>query len=587
MIGKQTPLYGKFFRGVLCGVALLMTAAGVAAQTATFTAQNYPLFGNRHIAADFNRDGKLDLAGSGATSAAVMINNGDGTFRPTVNYPVGGYADDVAAGDFDGDGLLDLAVTIHTAEISLSLLKGNGDGTFGAPTNFPNTTGYDSPSVVADDFNNDGRLDLVIAHSMGCYTGPCVVARTISVMFGNGDGTFQPTREVEVGPGMSRAAVGDFNRDGLKDLAIGGGGNAQLYILLGTGGGSFAQQPTMGLVEDTLSPTTDVDVADVNGDTVQDVVVSTNLNACVTAVVLGNGDGTFRAPTLITQPNVMVPQYAAVADYNGDGKQDLAISVANSTTILMEMSYGNGDGTFQPVTAALAPPPQSSLGGGPSIAADFNGDGKPDIALGLYGSNPFFIILINTTGATTPPPASLTVSSLTLNPSSVTGGGTSTGTVTLSARAQTATVVRLSSSNASAAVPSSVTVAAGASSASFNVTTSQVSTATTATLTASLNATSRSATLTINPAATTTADTVAITRAEYDSSKRVLRVEATSTRSTATLKAYVTSTGALIGTLTNNGGGKYGGQFNLSTNPQSITVRSSLGGQATRTVTAK
>jgi hypothetical protein len=406
----------------------------------------------------------------------------------------------------------------------------------------------------------------------------------MSVMFGNGDGTFQPTREVEVGTGMSRIAVGDFNRDGLKDLAIGGGGNAQLYILLGTGGGGFAQQPTMGLVEDTLSPTTDVDVADVNGDTIQDVVVSTNLNACVTAVLLGNGDGTFRAPTIITQPHVYVPHYAAVADYNGDGKQDLAISVANDTTNLMEMSYGNGDGTFQPVTAALAPPPQSSLAGGPSISADFNGDGKPDIALGLYGSNPFFIILLNTTGAQ---PSPATVSSLTLSPNAVTGGASSTGTVTLSARAQTATTVRLSSNNASAAVPSSVTVAAGASSATFNVNTAQVSTATTATLTATLNATSRSATLTINPPATPSTDTVSVTRAEYDSSKRVLRVEATSTRTNATLQVFVTSTGQLVGTLTNNGGGRYSGQFNASTNPQSITVRSNLGGQATRAVTAK
>src|SRR5918997_6532670 len=90
---------------------LLLFAEGVFAQSATFARTDYPLLGNTHTAADLNGDGKLDLAGSGAQSATVMLGNGDGTLRPRVDYPVAGQAQDVAAGDFNGDGSLDLVVT--------------------------------------------------------------------------------------------------------------------------------------------------------------------------------------------------------------------------------------------------------------------------------------------------------------------------------------------------------------------------------------------------------------------------------------------------------------------------------------------
>ncbi|HUS16864.1 MAG TPA: VCBS repeat-containing protein, partial [Chloroflexia bacterium] len=156
-------------------IALLLVAASAqaAATAATFTTQTYPLLGNTHVAADLNGDGRVDLAGSGVNSATVMLNNGDGTFRPRVEYPAAGQAQDVAAGDFNGDGRTDLAITIYTAQISLSLLTGNGDGTFQAPVNVPNTSGADSPSIVATDLNNDGNLDVAIAHALACFSAPC------------------------------------------------------------------------------------------------------------------------------------------------------------------------------------------------------------------------------------------------------------------------------------------------------------------------------------------------------------------------------------------------------------------------------
>jgi hypothetical protein len=565
----------------LCGLLMFVSSTNAAPQSATFTTQTYPLLGNTHIAADLNGDGKLDLAGSGLNAASVMLNNGDGTFRPNVEYPVAGQTQDLAAGDFNGDAKIDLVVTINTPSISLSLLTGNGDGTFHAPVNFPNTSGFDSPSVVATDVNNDGKLDVVILHSIACFTAPCIAAETITVMLGNGDGTFQ-TRELAAPQHMHAMAAGDFNRDGIKDLAI-GSENTKLHILLGLGDGTFVRQPEITLIPggDLFSACNDVDVADFNRDTIQDLVVPLG-NGYGNVVLLGNGDGTFRQSFRITENAVSSPLNLAVADFNLDGFQDVARAMGDGTFGLLEIANGNGDGSFQAPLRYLVPPPRSSIGGGTLVTDDFNNDGKPDIALQVRGASPALDVLTNATG--TLPPA--TVSAVTFNPTTVTGGNAVAGTLTLSARVQTATIVQLASNSAAATVPASVTIAAGASSANFTVNTTQVSTVTSATITATLNGAAHTATITINPV-TPSVDTVSITRAEYDRSKRTLRVEATSSRSNATLQVFVTSSGQLIGTLTNTGGGRYGKQFTVSPNPQRITVRSSFGGQATRTVTLK
>jgi FG-GAP-like repeat len=374
-----------------------------ATQAPTFVRTDYPLLGNNHIAADLNGDGRLDLAGSGTFFAVVMLSNGEGTFGAKVEYPVGDEAQDLDAGDFDGDGKVDLVVAINDAAIGLSLLKGNGDGSFNAPVNFANTWGFDSPDVVAVDLNNDGKLDVVIAHQIACYTAPCIAARTISIMIGNGDGTFQPTREMDVGTGMSRIAVGDFNRDGIKDLAI-AGNRAQVYRLQGVGDGTFTQLPTLTLIEDNFGVDgTDIDVADFNGDSIQDLVVAIALNGSKTAVLIGNGDGTFRPPLIIQEPNLRVPQVQAVADYNGDGFQDLAIGLADGTQGLMEILNGNGDGTFQPPVFFLIPPPKSSIGTVGLITANLNSDTKPDLALSIGGASISLAVLINSTGVVPPP----------------------------------------------------------------------------------------------------------------------------------------------------------------------------------------
>src|SRR5215213_1713868 len=248
-------------------VAILVSVGGATAatQAPTFARADYPYLGNNQIVGDFNGDGSLDLVAAGGAGAAVRLNNGAGTFGARVDYAVGGPGQDLAAGDFNGDGRLDLVVTINDPQIGLSLLTGNGDGTFGAPVTFPNTSGFDSPAVAAVDLNNDGKLDVVIAHQIACYVAPCVNTDLISVMLGNGDGTFQPSREIPVGRAMSEIAVGDYNRDGFKDLAI-GGTQGQVYLLHGVGDGTFVQQPTLvAVVDQSFIPVTDIDAADFNG----------------------------------------------------------------------------------------------------------------------------------------------------------------------------------------------------------------------------------------------------------------------------------------------------------------------------------
>ncbi|HEX3183428.1 MAG TPA: VCBS repeat-containing protein [Pyrinomonadaceae bacterium] len=673
-----------------------MLLALVSAPAQTFTRTDYPILGNNHIVADLNGDGIPDLAATGLQGVGIMLGNGDGTFRPRVDFSAGAQSQDLAAGDFNGDGRIDLAVSLNSSEFSLAVLTGNGDGTFNAPLTFDNTAALDdSPAIVATDLDNDGRLDVVLAHMLSCFVSPCVAARNITVMLGFGDGTFQTPFEIDVGTGMSRIAVGDFNSDGIKDLGI-AGDRAQVYILLGIGNGSFLKQPTINLLTDgTIGVDgTDVDVADLNGDTIQDLVVAIALNGSRTAVLLGNNDGTFQPARIITEPRLRVPQYQVIADFNRDGFPDLGLSLANGTEGLFEILRGNGDGTFGAPQLYFPPPANSSVGGGTIVTGDFNRDGRPDIALPITGANPGLAGLLNSTGSVvvapaygsvsatpstiesgssseiritlnagavapsggftfsvsssnsavlsvpssvfmpagtsnvrfsatarnltttqnvtirirndrlgrrdvvvtvtrgTPAPAPLTLSSLALASSSVVGGNSVQGVVTLSAVAPSATVVNLASNNAAASVPASVTVLAGASSASFIVNTTAVNATTSATISGTFGGVTRSATLTINtnavpPPPPPATDTVRITRAEYDSGKRVLRIEATSTSSNATLRVFVTSTGAALGTLSNSGGGQYRGELNVSTNPQNITVRSSLGGEATANVALK
>lgn len=590
--------------------ATLLSVAPAFAQSPTFARTDYPFLGNDHNVGDFNGDGRIDLAGLGLQTARIMLGNGDGTFQPRVESPATtvGQVQALAPGDFNRDGLLDLMVTINDPDTGLSFLAGRGDGTFDPPVTFPNTSRRDSPAIAAVDLNNDLNLDVVVGHEIACYTAPCVVGRTITVMLGNGNGTFQAAREIEVGSGTAAIAVGDFNRDGMKDLAL-ASSSSRVHILVGAGDGTFTQQTLTFVAEGNIGmDNTDIDMADLNGDSMDDLVVAMSLNGSKTVILIGNGNGAFQAPQFIQEPDVRIPQYQAVADYNGDGRLDLAMSLGFGLNGLMEIRNGNGDGTFGPLVLYLVPGPLSSIGGLKIHAADFNGDGKPDLSLTWGGASSGLAALRNTTGTAPPPtpsaptlvsPASgaivsqpvtldwnnvtnavsyevqvdnsstiatpfvlnptVTASQVTLsglptqqlwwrvrarnsagvfgpfsstrrftvqgavapaslsavsvNPSTVTGGTGSTGTVTLTSGAPSGGAsILLSSSNAAVArVPVSVTVAAGATNATFAVTTSAVATSTPITVTATYAGVTRTTTLTVNPPGQTATLTLSAT----------------------------------------------------------------------------
>jgi len=180
------------------------------------------------------------------------------TFAPQLTSATLGDSNDVAVGDFNQDGLLDVVVLNYYAS-SLSVFLGAGDGTFGTPTQFP--ADFTCYSVVVGDFNGDGKLDLAVTN---------INAWTVSIYLGNGDGTFQSKQDYPVGGRPQGLAVGDFNRDGNLDLAVANASSASVSILLGDGLGGFAAQVTYPVGN---SPTS-VAVADFNGDGFPDLAVT-------------------------------------------------------------------------------------------------------------------------------------------------------------------------------------------------------------------------------------------------------------------------------------------------------------------------
>ena len=262
------------------------------------------------VTGDFNHDGKPDFAvvvpcDSSCTSSfvRVYIGNGDGTFKPHVDYAVPFFANFLAAADFNSDGKLDLVVTFSTG---LRIFLGNGDGTF---SKFADLTTPDGVgNVVTADFNGDGKADLATVEQSG-----------FNVLLGNGDGTFQAAVNYPA-PQLTVLGVGDINGDNKPDLvaaAIPDVSIGLISVYLGNGDGTFTHS---GDYDPGISVWS-LAVADFDGDHHVDLAVG-GLNNAFVNILRGNGDGTFNSPLAYTVGGA--PGGLAVADFNADGKPDLA-----------------------------------------------------------------------------------------------------------------------------------------------------------------------------------------------------------------------------------------------------------------------
>ena len=315
-------------------------------------AKNYPVGTNEKsvVVADFNNDGKLDIAvaNSDSNNVSVLLGKGDGTFQATRNFDAGGAGgSSLAAADFNGDGKLDLAVAIPAnvqlpgcGGSSVSVLLGNGDGTFQARRQVVAVNSRDIV-VTTGDLNGDNKADLAVVRfsfdsSLCGGGGP-------SVFFGNGDGTFQTEKDLANPP--------DFNGDGIPDFADTNNFTGRMTIWLGKGNGSYQR-----LASGSTSPAGGQVFADLNADQKQDKVfvqakaTFSRVTSWV-ATALGNGDGTFQ-PAQIYPPSGYACDHGAcfgineiaVADFNGDGKPDVA--VINSGIQGFRIFLGKGDGTL-------------------------------------------------------------------------------------------------------------------------------------------------------------------------------------------------------------------------------------------------
>ena len=266
-----------------------------------------------------------------SNNVSILLGNGDGTFGAATNFAVGNGSFSVAAGDFNGDGKQDLAVP-NQGNDNVSVLLGNGNGAFGAPTNF--SVGDAPQSVAVGDFNGDGRLDLVVVNMFSDNVSILLNTTAFPV-----SGAFGLATNFAVGDRPRFVAVGDFNRDGKQDLAAANSDIDNVSTILGNGNGTFGAATNFAVGDFPIS----IAVGDFNGDGRQDLAMANEIGDDLT-ILFGDGNGNFRqAPNFPGQLLAVGdgPSSVAVGDFNGDGRQDLA--VANRSGGNLSILLGNGN----------------------------------------------------------------------------------------------------------------------------------------------------------------------------------------------------------------------------------------------------
>ncbi len=372
-------------------IILLALAAAACAQFTAAPGSPFSVGTNPMSVAvgDFNADAKPDLAiVNGDGTVTVLLGNGAGGFTaaPGSPFAAGPGPASVAVADFNGDGKPDLAIADYGGN-NVTVLLGDGTGRFAAAPSSPFPAGSQPYSVAVGDFNSDGKPDLAIAN----YN-----SNNVTVLLGDGTGGFAaaPGSPFPAGSQPYSVAVGDFNGDGKPDLAIANVASGDVTVLLGSGTGGFTAAPGSPFAVGSYPES--VAVADFNNDGKLDLAVagvglyqSTGLNV---TVLLGDGTGGFTAVQSGPAATGSQPTALAVGDFNEDGLPDLA--VINPGTSTVAVLLGNGTGGFTPATGS----PLTAGTQPVSLAVgDFNVDGKPDLVSANYGSNNLTVFLNGST----------------------------------------------------------------------------------------------------------------------------------------------------------------------------------------------
>jgi len=335
----------------------------------------------RVVVADLNADGALDLAltnlgFSQGNTLGVMLGHGNGTFDPEVRYTVGQGVFGVAAADLTGDGAPELTVgwsTVSNTDYHVTVLRNNGSGTFtpGTTLNVTTSDGFapGMPSVAAADFDGDGRIDLAATAGGTLHL---VVFRNL------GNLSFSPGTTYEAGGGPTRLLAVDTGADGRPDLVEAAPGDSfagHLVVLRNVGAGNFGSPIRI----DAGPQPYGVALADMTGDRRLDLIAA-NRGTGTGSIDPQNSNGTFAAPPLYDAAPGLLPLDSASADFDGDGHVDMALDEIDYFSLAQDgvaIMHNDGSGHF-----SLAQMLPSGTDAHPKsvIAADLNGDARPDLA---------------------------------------------------------------------------------------------------------------------------------------------------------------------------------------------------------------
>ena len=368
------PVIFVLLASILYFVATPAVGIASAATFATFPVGSEP----KGVAiADFNNDGKKDLAvvNRGSHTVSILLGDGTGNFGAAINSSTGDTFSEpfaLAVADFNGDGKNDVVVSkpnVHT----ISFLPGDGAGHLGAPVDF--SVGENPGRSVVGDFNGDGKADLAIADS-GFNDGG------IYVLLGTGTGSFGPPTKFTAGLRPAYLAIADFNGDNKSDLAVSnvGFGFNKISILMGNGNGGFGASTDFAVG----STPSGLVLGDFNKDTLLDIAVANNESHNI-SILKGDGHGNFGPATNF--PASTFPTSIASGDFDNDGKLDLAVGW-NQTGDRISILRGDNTGQF-------AAPASFSTGSGPYDLAsdDLNGDGTSDLVVANASSNNVSVLL--------------------------------------------------------------------------------------------------------------------------------------------------------------------------------------------------